>query len=122
MLRGLANSVLRWALAGILGATSLLGSELHELFGIHHAGEVRRCAGSGLAGQSGASVAAGHAQSCDDGAICPICNYLAQGRVVGERFEGVSVAVSVPERSPAIPLFLPSPHLRAISGASAPAA
>ena len=54
MLRGLANSVLRWALAGILGATSLLGSELHELFGIHHAGEVRRVrAAAGLPSKVG---------------------------------------------------------------------
>ena len=53
MLRGLANSVLRWALAGISGATSLLGSELHELFGIHHAGEVSASPAAGLPSKVG---------------------------------------------------------------------
>ena len=62
MLRRLANSVLRWGLAGILGVTSLFGGELHEILGIHHAGQFggRGCESSGLAGQHAASVAAGH--------------------------------------------------------------
>ena len=64
MLRRLANSVLRWGLAGILGATSLLGGELHEIFGIHHAGQCGRrgCESSGLAGQQAVSVTARSAE------------------------------------------------------------
>ena len=98
MLRHPANSVLRWALAGILGVTSLLGSELHDILGIHHAGQLGGREGRELALHHQLSVAAGPSGSCDDGANCPICNYLAQGRIVGERVEAVSVTVSVPSR------------------------
>jgi hypothetical protein len=122
MSRCLANSVLRWGLAGILGVTSLLGSELHNIFGIHHACQLGGCEGSGLSLQYQPSVAAGHSESCDDGTNCPICNYLAQGKNVGERFEGISVTVNVPNRSLAIPLFLPSPHLQPFQARAPPAA
>jgi hypothetical protein len=124
MLRRLANLVLRWGLAGILGAMSLFGSELHDILGIHHAGQLGGGGheSSGLARQHESSVAAGHAENCDDEANCPICNYLAQGRMVGERFEGISVTVSVPNRSPAIPICLPSPHLQPFQARAPPAA
>ena len=110
--RRLANTVLRWSLAGILGAMSLLGNELHEIFGIHHAGHLSGCGHvrSGLAGQVGLSLVAGESQSCDE-ANCPICNYLAQRSLVGERFVEVPVTLSAPNRSPAVPLFAPSPRL-----------
>ena len=52
--------------------------------------------------------AADHREGCHDPATCPICQYLAQGQVIGERVEAVSVAASVPNRSLIIPLFLPS--------------
>jgi hypothetical protein len=124
MLRRLANSVLRWGLAGILAATSLLGGHLHEILGIHHAGHFggRGCEGGGLAGQHAAAVAAGSAESCDDEANCPICNYLAQGRIVGERFEGFAVTANVPNPSPAIPLCLPTTHLQPFQARAPPAA
>ncbi len=124
MLRGLASSILKWGLAGILAATSLLGSQLHEILGIHHAGHLHACvcAGNGPARPDGVSVAAGHSACCDDEANCPICNYLAQGRIVGQRFAGVSVTVSVPERSPAVPLFLPSALLQPFQARAPPAA
>jgi hypothetical protein len=121
VLRRLASSVLRWGLAGFLAATSLLGSQLHDIFGIHHAGQLSSCVGSGLALEHGPSLAAGHSESCDDEANCPICNYLAQGRIVGERFEAISVTVNVPNRSPAILLFLPSPHLQPFQARAPPA-
>ena len=116
MLRRLANLVLRWGLAGIIGTTSFFGSELHDIFGIHHAGQLGKCGceSKGLALQHGFSVAAvtaGNSENCDDGTNCPICNYLAQGQIAGEHFEGISVTVNVPNRSPAIPLFLPCPLL-----------
>jgi hypothetical protein len=124
MLRRLASSVLRWGLAGILGATSLLGGELHEIFGIHHAGQCGRrgCESSGLAGQQAVSVTAGSAESCHDEANCPICNYLAQGRTVGERFEGLAVTANMPNQSPAIPLCLPTAHLQPFQARAPPAA
>ena len=43
MVRRLANLILRWGLAGILGVTSLFGSSLHDILGIpsRAAGRVR---------------------------------------------------------------------------------
>ena len=122
VLRCLANSVLRWVLAGVLGVTSFLGGELHEIFGIHHAGQLGGCGGqcSEITLQHGYSVAAGHSENCDDGTNCPICNYLAQGRMVGEQFEGISVTASMPDRSPPIPLFLPSPLLQPFQARAPP--
>lgn len=124
MLRRVANSVLRWSLAGILGVTSLLGSQLHDIFGIHHAGQQSgcHCEGNERALQHEPSVAAGHSEGCDEGTNCPICNYLAQGRIVGERFEGVLVMVNVPHRSPEMPLFVPSLHLLPFQARAPPAA
>jgi hypothetical protein len=124
MLRRLANSTLRWLLAGILGVTSLFGSSLHDIFGIHHAGQQGECACEsrefGL--QDAPPIAARHVASCDNEANCPICNYLAQGRIVGERYEGILVTVNAPNRSPAIPFFLPSPHLQPFQARAPPVA
>ena len=124
VLRRLASSVLRWGVVGVLVATSLLGGELHSILGIRHSWQRGRCGweGAACAVESGTSVAGGHCQSCDDGTNCPICSFLAQGRIVGERFEAVSVTLSVPNRSPAIPLFAPSLHLRPFQSRAPPAA
>jgi hypothetical protein len=131
VLRPLANSVLRWSLVGVLGITSLLGGGLHDILGIHHAGYMGGAGSIGPAsaastsfsasGLTGPSVAAGQSQSCQDEANCPICNYLAQGRLVGERFEGVSVTVNLPHPSPEIPLFVSSPHLQPFQARAPPA-
>ncbi len=124
MLRGLVNSTLRWTLAGLLGVTSLFGSSLHDIFGIHHAGQQGESACEsheiGLLGAP--SIAAAHVANCDNGANCPICNYLAQGKIVGERYEGILVTVHAPNRSPAIPVFLPSPHLQPFQARAPPVA
>jgi hypothetical protein len=124
MLRRPANLVLRWGLAGILGVTSLLGSELHDILGIHHAGQQGRCGcqRSEIALQHGPSVAARHSEGCDDGTNCPICNYLAQGRIVGERVQAISVTVSVPSISLPAPLFVSTPLLQPFQARAPPAA
>ena len=118
VLRRRANLVVRWGLAGILAAASLFGSKLHDICGICHAGQQGGCEGRAIV----SSVAAGHSATCDDGANCPICNYLAQGRVVGERFEGLAATVNVPNRSPAVPLVLAGPHLQLFQAQAPPAA
>ncbi len=124
MLRRLASSVLRWGLAGILCATSLLGGRLHDILGIHHAGELggHGCEGSHLALHHQPSLATGHSESCDDEATCPICNYLAQGNVIGPRVEAVVVTLSVPNRNPAPLLVVPSPDFQPFQAQAPPAA
>ena len=124
MLRRLANLVLRWGLAGILGVTSLLGTELHEICGIHHAlyGDECGCEPATGTVQHGPSLAVRQPQCSHDEANCPVCNYLAQGRLLGERVEGPSVALSVPNRIPAILLVAPSPHLQPFQARAPPAA
>ena len=56
MLRRPANSVLRWGLAGILGVTSLFGSELHDILGIHHAGQLGSAAAKAVGSPSNTSL------------------------------------------------------------------
>jgi hypothetical protein len=125
VLRRLVNSVLRWSLAGILAATSLLGNELHDLFGIHHAGELGLCDchDLGTVGHQGEpSVAAGHSDGCDDGANCPICNYLAQARIVGERVQAIVLSASVPSFVLPARLSAPTPDLQPFQARAPPAA
>jgi hypothetical protein len=130
MVRRPGKSLLTWLLAVTIGGLSVLGEELHELLGLHHQPVAPVC-GSEVGGFSyGNSLEDGHVhlvaaatnrENCHDSATCPICQYLAQGRVVGERVVVVSIAVNVPNRSPAIPLFLPSPHLQPFQARAPPA-
>jgi hypothetical protein len=124
VLRRPANLILCWGLAGILGATSLLGGHLHDILGIHHAGYLGReaCQSSEIAYHHGPSVAAGHSANCHDEANCPICNYLAQGQVVGERVQAVSVTVSVANISLPAPLCMAGPPLQPFQARAPPAA
>ena len=122
MLRHRTNLVLRWGFAGFLGVMSLLGSQLHELLGIHHAGLLGHGESCELALQHRSSLAAAHSEACHDEASCPICNYLAQGRILGERFEGISVTANVPHRSTEMPLCLISPHLQPFQARAPPVA
>ncbi|MGO8746623.1 MAG: hypothetical protein ACLQNE_11600 [Thermoguttaceae bacterium] len=123
MVRRLANLTLRWGLAGILGVTSLFGSSLHDILGIPAGQQVESaCERREVSLQDAPPIAARHVTSCHDEANCPICNYLAQGRIVGERYEGILVTVNAPNRSPAIPFFLPSPHLQPFQARAPPAA
>jgi hypothetical protein len=124
VLRRPANLILCWGLAGILGGASLLGGHLHDIFGIHHAGCLgsEACQSSEIACQHGPSVAAGHSANCHDEANCPICNYLAQGQVVGERVQAEVVTASVPSISLPVPLFAPTPLLQPFQARAPPAA
>ena len=118
MFRRRANLVLRWGLAGTLAAAALFGSQLHDICGVCHAGQQGGCDGREIA----SILAAGRPANCDDGTNCPICNYLVQGTMAGERFVGVSVTVHVPNRSPAIPLLLSTPHLQPFQARAPPVA
>ena len=118
MLRRSAKSFLTWLLAITFGGLSFFGDGLHDLLGLHHHGSAVPVCASAVYGfshgdflQNGHSrlVAANHREGLHDGATCPICNYLAQGKIIGERFAAISVTASVPNRSPAIPLFAPCP-------------
>ena len=130
MVRRPGKSLLAWLLAAMIGGLSMFGEELHELLGLHHQPVAPVC-GSDVGGFSyGDSLenghirlvaAANHRENCHDSATCPICQYLAQGRVVGQRVVVVSIAVSVPNRSPAIPIFLPGPHLQPFQARAPPA-
>jgi len=131
MVRRPGKPLFTWLLAITMGGLSVFGEELHELLGLHHRQSVASVCGSDVCGvfrgdslENGHSrfvAAANHLESCHNSATCPVCQYLAQGRVVGERVVVVSVAVSVPNRSPAIPLFLPSPHLQPFQARAPPA-
>jgi hypothetical protein len=111
-------------LAGILGVTSLLGSSLHDIFGNHHAGQQGEsaCEICEIGLQDAPSIAARHVTNCHDEANCPICHYLAQGRIVGERYEGILMTVHAPNQSLAVSVFLPGPPLQPFQARAPPAA
>jgi hypothetical protein len=127
MVRRPGKSLLTWLLAVMIGGLSVFGEELHELLELHHQPSASVCGSevSGfLHGGNGhicLVAAANDRDGCHDPATCPICQYLAQGRVVGQRIVVVSVAVSVANPSPTIPLFLPSPHLQPFQARAPPA-
>ena len=74
-----------WLLAGVVAGISFAGTGLHSILDIHHGpGLVIPAQQTSVAG--GVQAVAGDEGACDD-ANCPICNYLAQGSLVGERFE-----------------------------------
>ena len=60
-----------------------------------------------------------HREACHDSATCPICQFFAQGKVIGERFQVVSVPVSMPNRSLAAPLVILAPDLQPFQRQSA---
>ena len=131
MVRRPGKSLLAWLLAAMIGGLSMFGEGLHELLGLHHqrpfASVCSPEAGGFFYGNSLENghirlvAAANHREGCHDPATCPICQYLAQGRVVGQRVVIVSIVASVPNRSPAIPLFLPSPDLQPFQARAPPA-
>jgi hypothetical protein len=125
-----ASSALAWLLAGGLGVVSLLGSGLHQFPGMGHGPEGVACdrqshslmpGDDSQRGQDRWTIAGAHPECCHDGSNCPICNYLAQGKVLGESFAGVSVSASVPNRVPAAPLVWPSPDLLPAKARAPPA-
>ena len=108
---------------------SLVGEGLHELLGLHH-GPVVSERDSVLGFSYGYSSnpgngryvgESGHREDRHDAATCPICQYLAQGQVIGERVEVASVAVSVPDHRPLIPLFTPNTVLQPFQAPAPPA-
>jgi len=131
VVRHSAKSFLTWFFAIAFGGMSIVGDGLHDLLGLHpHESAVPVCSsqvcgscyGDSLAdGPSRLVVAANHRESCHDSATCPICQYLAQGRVAVEQFQVVSVTVNVPNRSALIPLFVPGPYLRPFQARAPPA-
>jgi hypothetical protein len=92
-----ANVALRLILAGILGATSLCGSNLHELFGIEHAGFARRAISQGadLHSARSAAISAGREQAVHD-YRCAVCNYLSQVQLPSPSFAGAPASASAP--------------------------
>jgi hypothetical protein len=130
--RRLGRSLVTWSLAVIVGGFSVLGEGLHEFLGVHAGikeGPVACEYGShglfhdsGLGQGNGRSVqAAGHREGCHDPSTCPICQYLSQGKVIAARFAVVLVAVSVPDQSSVIPLFVPSSIPRPFQARAPPA-
>jgi hypothetical protein len=132
MVRRPGRSLIAWLLAVMIGGLSMFGEELHELLGLHHHQPFASLCSSEVSGffhgnsfENGhicLVAAANNLESCHNSATCPICQYLAQGRVVGQRVAVVSVAVSIPNRSPAVSFFLPSPHLQPFQARAPPAA
>ena len=117
------KSLLTWLLAVMVGGMSLLGEELHDLLGLHQGLVSERCPREFFYGcSSGADIAAAdHHEGCHDASTCPVCQYLAQGKVLGERFQAILVAVSVASRSPVTPLHTPSTVLRPFQARAPPA-
>lgn len=123
-----ARSLLTWFLTVMIGGMSFLGESLHDLLGFHHVPVVSDSCllafDPGRGSRQGNVSYIGEApqrERCHDSATCPICQYLAQGRLVGEQVKVVSVAVSVPHPSTVIPLFVPSPLLQPFQARAPPA-
>ena len=93
MVRRPGKSLLTWLLAVMVGGLSLLGEELHDLLGLHQGPVVSDSHllgfSTGCYSRNGNAhtAAANHRESCHDALTCPICQYLALGRVIGERVE-----------------------------------
>ncbi len=116
MARRPGNLLLTWLLALLVGGFSLLGEGLHEFLGLHE-GPIapdRYSRGWHIA-------AADQRERCHDASTCPICQYFAQGKVIGERFQAMSVAGSVPNHSPVIALFTPRTVLQPFQARAPPA-
>jgi hypothetical protein len=122
------KSLLTWLLAAMIGGLSFLGEGLHDLLGLHQGPVVSDSHLLGFSArfysghENTCIAAANHRENCHDSATCPICQYLAQGRVVSQQVVVVSAAVGVPNRSPALPLFLPGPNLQPFQARAPPAA
>ena len=116
MRRRLAKSIFHWLVLGIFAATSFSGSALHELFGHCHAAASRRAA------DDTAGAAVSQAEDCHDASTCPICQYLAQGQVVGLQVAAESVYLSVPRPILAVPVVAASPVLQPFSARAPPVA
>lgn len=115
MRRRLAKSIFHWLMLGIFAATSF-GSGLHGFF--------CHCHGPASSGSDDPArgLAVSQAEDCHDAATCPICQFLAQGQVVGPQVAVESVYLSVPRPSLAVPLVAPSPVLHPFSARAPPAA
>jgi hypothetical protein len=111
--------VVTWFLAGFMAMASLAGPGLHSILGIRHSHQFGHQASGGDVGKP--VLLADHGAACDE-AGCPICNYLAQGRIIGERFEGISVTLGIPNEAPEVYLFLPGASLRPFQARGPPAA
>jgi hypothetical protein len=122
------NSLLTWLLALLVGGLSLLGEGLHEFLGLHEGPVAPEGYSQGFSYASSFAYGNGRhieatdqRERCHDASTCPICQYLAQGKVLGERFEAMSVAGSVPNHSPVITLFTPSTVLQSFQARAPPA-
>jgi hypothetical protein len=123
MRQRLASSVLRLCLAGIIGITSLLGPSLHSILGTHEGGQ--GCLGSvdrsRMPFEHGIS-SADQGASYHDAAHCAICSYLAQARVVGQKFEHVCATLPLGEVSSAFTFSLPAARLLPFQSRAPPVA
>jgi hypothetical protein len=131
MMRCLASSSLKWFLAGVFGAVSLFGSGLHYIPGMghggsgcghSHAGDFSRSVFAAQQWQGCHFAAVNHTEGCDNDSQCPICQYMAQGKVLGERFEPNSVPTLVARRAVLAPLAVASAVLQAFQARGPPAA
>ena len=118
------RSCTAWFLAAALGGMSLLGEGLHELACVDHgsAGHGHPCAARirshgtfspafRCSGQQRQLAAAGRSDH-HDAATCPICQFLAQARLIAERFEAAPILAPVPSRTYSAPLVLATSALK----------
>jgi hypothetical protein len=98
MLRRSLSTLLIGLMTALNGAVVVLGPALHALPGCGHHAIASRAA----RGDDGLRVTSGG----DNAAMCPICEYLAQGQVVAERAYVVAPILSTPS-IPALPSIPP---------------
>jgi hypothetical protein len=75
---------------------------------------------SPISGHHHTSIEAGQASDSHDPANCPICQYLAQGKIVAERVEAVAVASCEQSVVFSLPQFAPSLTLRSFQSRAPP--
>jgi hypothetical protein len=126
------RSFTAWFLAAALGGMSFVGEGLHELACADHgaAGHAHRFAAPLLtrdtlsppkfrsSGQQQQLVAAGRSDH-HDAATCPICQFLAQARLIAERFEAAPALAPVPSQTYPAPVVVATSALKPY-GARAP--
>lgn len=125
----MANLVFRWLVSSVYAGLAILGSQLHQIAGIHHGHCVSNfyCAGSSedLIFQSGSVAqlgAASRVEGCHDPAHCPICHYLGQAKLLGDRVDTLWDAVVLATFIPSTPLFAPGDLVRQFQARAPPVA
>ena len=102
MRRRLAKSIFHWLMLGIFAANVGLAPHCTS------SSVIATACFSG-SDDPARGLAVSQAEDCHDAATCPICQFLAQGQVVGPQVAVESVYLSVPRPSLAVPLVSPVP-------------